>query len=291
MRTGILLFILSYTITTFSQGSTEIYLFEIIKNEEGIKLENQKNISNNEGYDNQPFFDSNQNILFSSTRNQQTDIASYSINEETLKWISDTPNGSEYSPNKIPDSDGISAIRLDTNGKQLLYCYDPETRESQVILEDLKVGYHVWFNNHIIVSSVLEGSSLSLTVSDINKNTNQIIQKNIGRSLHKIPNSDLISYISKENQEWKINSLDPLTGVTETIINTIPGAEDLCWLNDGTIIMGKYNKLFSYNPKTDQKWKTFYTFTGDDDKNIIAITRLAANAKGNLLAIVSDFAN
>ncbi len=286
MRITVFIFALFFTLSSFSQGATEVYLFEIVQNEQGITLENQKNISNNKGYDNQPFFDTDQTILFSSTRNQQTDIVSYNIEKDQKSWICDTPEGSEYSPNKIPETNSISAIKLEKNGKQLLYCYDYETNDSQVLLEDLKVGYHVWFNNHIIISSVLEENSLSLVISDIQTNTNKITQKKVGRSLHKIPNSDLISYIAKEDNTWKINSLNPLTGVSQTIVNTIPGSEDLCWLPDGTILMGKYNKLFSYNPKTDDDWKIFYTFTNEE---IVAISRLATNKAGNFLALVSDF--
>ena len=58
-----------------AQPSTEVYLFDIFVNGETLELKNKRNISNNEGYDNQPSFYNDNIVLFASTRNKQTDIA------------------------------------------------------------------------------------------------------------------------------------------------------------------------------------------------------------------------
>lgn len=174
---------------------------------------------------------------------------------------------------------------MDKDGKQLLYQYNYKTGASKVLLEDLKVGYHTWYNQEIVVSSVLEEGTMSLVVSDIKNKTNKSFQKKVGRSLHKIPNSKLISYISKENKEWEIRSIDPSTGTSKKIINTIAQSEDMCWLPDGTILMGKGNRIFKFNPKTDSKWNTFHTFI---DKEIGTISRIATNINGTMLAVVSE---
>ncbi|WP_200822875.1 nuclear transport factor 2 family protein [Aquimarina sp. AU58] len=285
MKHAIVLLVVLAAIPTFSQTDTEVYLFDIIKKGETIKLNNQRNISNNKGYDNQPSIFNGNMVLFSSTRNKQTDIAVYDSKKAKVDWITETKNGSEYSPTKIPGKNEVSAIRLDQDGKQLLYRYNYETGKSKVLLEGLKVGYHTWFNQDILVSSVLEDNAMSLVVSNIKENTNHTFQKKVGRSLHKIPNSNLISYISKENKNWEIRSIDPITGATKKIINTISGSEDLCWLPDGTILMGKQNQIFKFNPKTDAGWNIFHTFM---DKEIGNISRIATNTTGNMLAVVSD---
>lgn len=285
MKHTIVLLVVLATIPAFSQTNTEVYLFDIVKKGETIILNNQRNISNNEGYDNQPSIFNDTIVLFSSTRNKQTDIAVYNSKKAKVDWITETKNGSEYSPTKIPNKDQVSSIRLDQDGKQLLYRYDYKTGESEVLLKGLKIGYHTWFNEDILVSSVLEDNAMSLVVSNIKKGTNHTFQKKVGRSLHKIPNSNLISYISKENKGWEIKSIDPITGTTKKIINSIPGSEDMCWLPDGTILMTKGNRIFKFNPKTDSGWNTFYTFM---DKEIGAISRIATNTAGSMLALVSD---
>ncbi len=284
MRNLILLIIL-LSFSAFSQTNIEVYLFDLIINDGKIELDNKRNISNNEGYDNQPSFYNDNIVLFSSTQNNQTDIAAYNIRDSKIRWISNTPNGSEYSPTKIPNQKQISAIRLDNDGKQLLYKYDYKTGSQKVLLKDLKVGYHCWYNPEIIVSSVLDDNSMSLVVYNLKDNSNYTFQKNVGRSLHKIPNSKLISYISKENEVWEIKSLDPISGATKKVINAIPEAEDMCWLISGTILMGKGNTIYKFNPATDADWSVFHTF---EDKEIANITRLATNTIGNMLALVSD---
>ncbi|SHI59100.1 hypothetical protein SAMN04488508_10266 [Aquimarina spongiae] len=285
MKRIVFLAIQLIAITVWSQTNTEVFLFDLQKEGNSFVLNNQRNVSNNEGYDNQPsFFDEN-TLLFAGTRNGQTDIAAYTIKTNTIRWVNSTPEGSEYSPTKIPDANKISSIRLDKDGKQLLYAYDYKTGKSKALFEDLKIGYHTWYDENIVVSSVLEDGGLSLVVSNLKDNTNKTIQKKTGRSLHKIPNSNLISYISKENENWEIKSLDPLTGVTKKITNTFPNVEDMCWLADGTIIMGKGNSIFKFKPKEDQFWNIFHSFT---DKEIGNITRITTNATSTMLALVSD---
>ena len=63
-----------------SQNNTEVYLFDITKTTDGYELNNKLNISNNEGYDNQPHFYDNNTLLFVSSRDGQTDIVKYTIN-------------------------------------------------------------------------------------------------------------------------------------------------------------------------------------------------------------------
>ncbi|MGO4919050.1 hypothetical protein [Maribacter spongiicola] len=107
-------------LTTFAQQGTEVYVANLDLSTDSLKINEVINISNNEGYDNQPSFFSYEKILFASTRNNQTDIALYDVKDKTTTWLSNTPNGSEYSPLKIPGRDAVSAVRLDKDGLQRL---------------------------------------------------------------------------------------------------------------------------------------------------------------------------
>lgn len=285
MQTRLILITLLQVFLCFSQSNTEVYLYNLSIDKEGPRLTEQRNISNNEGYDNQPSFYNDNIVLFASTINGQTDIAKYNIRDQKATWISQTAQGSEYSPIKIPNQKAISSVRLDTTGKQLLYQYDFITGKSKVLLKDLIVGYHCWYTKDVIISSVLEDGGLSLVVSNIMNKTNKTIQQKTGRSLHKIPNTKLISYISKENEQWEIRSLNPVTGETKKIIKTISGAEDMCWLIDGTILMPKGNTIFKFNPQKDTSWSIFYQF---QNKEIANISRIVSNEIGSLLALVSE---
>lgn len=268
------------------QVNTDVYLFDLkITNGDPV-LSNPKNISNNEGYDNQPSFLNDNTVLFSANREDQTDILRFNILEgSTTSWISNTPTGSEYSPLKIPGKKAVSAIRLDLDGLQRLYEYDINTGKSKLILKDLKVGYHVWYNDHILVTTVLVENRMDLVVANLKDNTNQTFQKNVGRSLWKIPNSNLISYISKENKAWEIKSLNPISRATKKITNTFKKSEDICWLNDSTIIAGTGKSIIKFDSKSGVGWEPVMYFEQEEINNI---SRIAINKSGNRLAFVAE---
>ncbi len=272
--------------TVLCQSNTEVYLFDLNMGTAKPTLSNPKNISNNVGYDNQPSFLDDNTILFSSTRADQTDILKFNItNGSTSTWITDTPTGSEYSPLKIPNKNAVSAIRLDLNGLQRLYEYNLKSGVSELLLKDLKVGYHMWYNDHIIVSTVLVDNRMDLVVSNLKEGSDKTLQKNVGRNLLKIPNSDLISYISKENNPMEIKSLHPILGTTKSIATTYNASEDICWLKDGTILTGFEKSILRLDPTDNEGWQTLVKFDLDEINNI---SRIAVNENANRLAFVAE---
>lgn len=269
----------------FAQPDTEVYLFDLTLNHGKIALDNPRNISNNDGYDNQPSFLNDTSILFAATRDGQTDILRFNIEDgSTVSWLTDTPTGSEYSPLKIPNKEAISAIRLDIDGLQRLYAYDMDTQTSKILLKDLKVGYHVWYTEEIIVATVLTNDRMDLVVCNLTDGTNKIVQKNVGRSLQRIPNTDLVSFISKEKKEWELKSINPITGATQNI-TSIENTEDICWLPNGSIIIGKGKSLYTFHPTKDTDWALLKTFT---DKNINNISRIAVNSMASRITFAAE---
>lgn len=269
----------------FSQQDTEIFLFNIESPSSNISVTSGKNISNNEGYDNQPSFMNKDYILFSSNRNGQTDIIKYHTNYGSKTWLNFTEGG-EYTPLKVPNKDAVSAVRLDPDGKQRLYAYNLKTSESTEIIKDLVVAYYTWYDENTIVSAVIEDTELNLYVTDVNKGISKKYATNVGRSFHKIPNSNLVSFISKEDEtQWKIKSLNPKTGAIKTIANTIEGVEDICWLNHITILSGKGSSLQKFTLNKDNNWKTV---TDLSSYGITTITRLTTNPEATKLLIAAE---
>ena len=269
----------------FSQPNTEVFLFDLNTYNGKFELANYRNISNNEGYDNQPSFLDDNTVLFAGTRKRQTDIVKYHINYDSKIFVNHT-EGSEYSPLKIPGQEAVSAIRLEKNGDQKLYKYNLRNGESELLIEDIIIGYHTWFNNEVLVSSVLEDNKLALYTTFMDKAKSYKFHTNIGRSLHRIPDSKLVSFIDKSNSElWEIHSVDPFTGKTKAIMGTLPNSEDMCWLPNGTIIMGHENVLYTFTPNKDVDWKEVASL---EPYGITNITRLAVSPDGTKLAIVGE---
>lgn len=270
---------------SFSQANTEIFLFDLTSTNSNIELNNTKNISNNEGYDNQPSFLDNRYILFASTRSNQTDIAKYDTRYGSKLWMNFSEGG-EYTPLKIPNKNAVSAVRLDKDGKQRLYSYNLSNGESTEIIKDLVVAYYTWFNNYTVVSAVIENDDLNLYVSNLEEGWNRKYATKVGRSFHNIPNSNLVSFISKEDENnWQIKSLNPNTGAIKVIANTMQDVEDICWLNNNTILSGKDSILYKLTLQQDNNWKQV---TDLQSQGVSKITRLATNADNTKLLIAAE---
>ncbi len=272
-------------LSSWAQTNTEVYLFDLVQTEEGYVLRNKKNISENKGYDSQPHFYDNNTIIYSGSRKGQTDIVKYDIKTGKKTFMNDTPNGGEYSPQRIPGSDDISAVRLDNNGLQRMYRYDINTGKPKELIRSLKVAYPVWFNNKLVVSAVIGKNSLDLVTSDLQYGSNFTLQKNIGRSLHKIPNTKKISYVSKKGSSWELRSLDVGNLRTQKIVDLSGKYEDICWLPDGSILQAKKNQILRFDPKADKDWKVMAAI---NDSEIQNISRITISPDGTKISIVGE---
>ncbi len=270
------------TAFTYSQPATEVYLFDLIQNDSVFTVENPLNISNNKGYDNQPsFLNDGTGVLFTSTRDNQTDIVLYNLENQTKAWITNT-SGNEYSPIQTPYRKHFTAIRLEKDGTQLLWMYPFSRRKPKVLIENLTVGYHAWYNKKMVVAFVL-GDPATLEVSNLKYKIKYPIDKNIGRSIHKIPQTDLIGYISLEESEPEIYSINPVNSEKKYIADALIDSQDMVWTPDGTIIMGKENKLYKLNPDIDTEWIEFASL---EPFKLTGITRLAVSPLGDKIVIV-----
>lgn len=272
-----------YNYCCFTQTESEILLFDLSQKNGIWQIENGNNISTNKGYDNQPYFYNDNSIIYASTRNGQTDIIQYNLLKNTKTFISDTPDGGEYSPQRIPSSNSISAVRLDTNGKQNLYQYNVSNGEIKTLVPNLVVAYPRWYTKNRLAASVIENDALVLYLCNVKTNTNTYITANSGRSIHRIPGTNLLSYLQKNNENWEVWELNPETYARKKITD-IGNNQDVCWLPNGELLIAANNKIIKYNPNTKNE-SIFYTLK---IKPFQSITRMAVNAAGNKFALVAE---
>jgi hypothetical protein len=280
-----LLLTVSLTVTIFAQQppGTEIYFLDLTIKKEKVVLANPQNITNHTGYDNQPSFHPDKPLMFYSSANAEgkTDIIEYNMSTKATRHIT-TTSEREYSPTVTPDKNFLSCIIQHDNGAQDLGKYPIEGGEPVILINTLKVGYHAWINPDNLLLFVL-GDTLTLRTYDLVSNKDVILVKNIGRSLHKIPNTSEMSFVHKvSTEEWLIKKINA-DGTIETLTPTLPGREDLTWTPDGKILMSDGKRFFYYQPGKTSSWQEIEMPISIPSG---AITRLAVNSKGNTLAIV-----
>lgn len=271
------------TCQLIAQPGTEVYVFDFNEENGNLSISNPINVSNNPGYDNQPyFFPDGMTLLYAATKEDQTEIVKYDLTRQTRTFLTES-DGSEYSPTLTPDKKFISAILLERDGRQLLWKYPVNGGDPSIVVPELKIGYHCWVDKNTVVSFVL-GEPATLQVSNVKSGKSRVVAQDIGRSLHKIPKSNLVSYVQKKpNNPWTINSLNPKTGKSEMLVNTLKDIEDYAWTPDGALVMGKGSKLFKFDLNRDSRWVEVADLSKD---NLGAISRLAVSRKGNRIAIV-----
>jgi hypothetical protein len=94
-----------------------------------------------------------------------------------------------------------------------------------------------------------------------------------------------MSFISKaSDEEWTINSFDPQTKKSTVLTNTLPSREDMCWTNNGLILMSDGDDIYFLDPKSSQGWEQIKI--NYSSMPLEGITRIAINTKNNKLAVV-----
>ncbi len=286
MRQTLASLLLFTCINLIAQTNPEVYLCDIKSEYGGLITYNFQNISNDEGYDSQPSFTSNNQVLFAGNKGGQTDIALYDISKKSKTWFNKTTIGGEYSPILIPGSNGkVSAVRLDPDGLQRLYMYDTISKENIELIEGLQVAYYNFHNAETIVASVLSDDKLDLVFSNLKAKKTDTFIRNVGRSIHRVPDSKTMSYTSvNEDKNQEVYLLDMETKESFFVCQLPIGILDYTWLNDSQILIGSGSKLYIYDTFLNSDWKEVANLS---EYNIKDITRLAVSPDGARLSLVA----
>jgi hypothetical protein len=266
--------------------AADIFLVDMKTHGGQIELGKPLQITEWRGYDNQPMFlPDGKNLFYTSIRDDgQADIYQYEIAENSLINLTKTFE-SEYSATVVPDGKFFSVIRVEKDSTQRLWKFPLAGGEPSLVLTNVKpVGYHAWGDASTVAMFVL-GNPPTLQLADLRTGKAEIIEKNIGRSLHKIPKRDAISFVHKVSEkEWLIKQLDLKTRAVTTLVKTLDGSEDYAWTPQGILLMGKDSKLYQYDLKKAGDWQEIADFV---DNGLKSITRLAVSPTGNKLAVVA----
>src|SRR5258705_10663510 len=225
-----------HSLCSAAQTCSEIFLSDM-KSENGqVFLSKGINITNHKAYDNQPFFHPSQPIIYYSCFNDsnRSDIKYYNYEKKETKNLTLTRER-EYSPTVTPDGNFISCIIQRDNGSQDLVKYPISGGKPEVLINHLKVGYHAWAGEDKLLLYVLDDSiHNSLHYYYLDKNADTVIAENIGRSLHKIPGQNAMSFVQKISEKISvIKKFDMNTGIISTIVAALPGQDHFMWLQNG----------------------------------------------------------
>lgn len=270
--------------------STDIHLLPVTLHNGVMSVGAPINITARPGYDNQPSFTPDgRSVLFTSVRKDgQSDIYRYDIAKRRTVRLTRTPE-SEYSATVTPDGRRMSVIRVEGDSTQRLWSFALDGRDPRLEITDVKpVGYHAWADDSTLALFVL-GAPATLQVVSGGGRARTVLG-GIGRSLHRIPGGQAISFVHKVSDvEWWIKRLDPGTDSVTPLVRTLPGSEDHAWMPDGSVLMARANTLYRWTPPSmpmngAADWQIIATF---DAPALGRISRLAVSPTGAWLAVVA----
>jgi hypothetical protein len=264
---------------------TDIYLFGLTIDGGTWRLSEAVNITDRDGYDNQPrFLPDGSALLYTSIHGEQADIYRYEVDSGRTVRVTTTET-SEYSPTPLPDGSGFSTVRVEDDGTQRLWSFDLEGGQANLVLPDIKpVGYHGWLDGERLGLFVL-GEPPTLVLAAAGEGSGDTVAENIGRSIHVTPDGKAVSFVHKASEdEWTIDLLDLERRARRTLIPTRAGSEDFIWTPGGGILMGEGSGLFACSPGDDPAaWRQVADLATSD---VAGITRLAMSSDSSRLAVV-----
>ena len=263
-------------------------LFDLSVKKGTVTLSNGKNISNHKGYDNQPFFHPSKPIIYYASFDDsgRSNIKTYNHQTATTYYLTVT-HDREYSPTVTPNGEFISCIIQRDNGEQNLGQYPINGGEAKVLIKDLIIGYHAWVSKDQLLLFVLGDSTKpnSLHYYNIKTGADTILANDIGRSLHKIPGTNTMSFIQQvTGKESLVQKFDAAFLSITTICTALPGQDHLTWLNDHLLIQSDGKALFVNDIASNKGWQP--VIMKGDLSFIKGISRLAVNTKTSKIAVV-----
>ena len=147
------------------------------------------------------------------------------------------------------------------------------------------MGYHGWGNDST-VGLFIVGPPHTFILANISTGRSDLIVENAGRSIHKVPAENAISFVHKvSDDEWWINKINLENHFVSRLVRTLEGSEDYVWTPSGMILMADGSDVYKWNPSIGNIWIKLKTFEGESLQNI---KRLALSPNSDYLLLVSD---
>ncbi len=281
---------LTETLLSAQLPSTQLYHFKLSQSNGIYRLSQPRwlNKFNPDGYNNQPFFFSEEEIYISARLPQdtsQTDIYALNLHSNILTRITATPE-SEYSPKPIPGSADFSVVRVDATKEKIqrLWKYPlNRTNGGRQIFNKMEgVGYYHWITTAKAILFIVKEPKNELYLVDSIENKVQKLNHVPGRCFAYTSSGKVVFTEKTANLESPVHILDPETLEDKIAMKTLPGSEDFVVAEDGTFFMGNNSDFYKYNPKSDKKWVLIANLR---DYGIKKIERLALNKSGDLVMV------
>ena len=270
---------------------TDIYLLPLSAGLTSMKAAKPVAISVAPGYDNQPMFSPDgSRLLFAANRDgKQIDIFMFdraSGRVSQLTHTAENENSPTFVPAGIGEAGGFSVVQTEPDRSQRLWRFNAAGKNPQLVLSEVKpVGYHAWVEPDHLAMFIL-GQPATLQVARVASGKAEVVARDIGRSLHRIPGTRRVSFVQRESPaEFWIKQIDIDTRQVAPIVRTAEGSSDrdYAWMPDGkTILMSAGTRILSWTTAA-AGWTEVCDVAAFQ---LGAVSRLTVSPNGDAVAVV-----
>jgi hypothetical protein len=122
-------------------------------------------------------------------------------------------------------------------------------------------------------------------MGNLRDGTTKLAATDIGRSMHKIPGKNAVSFVQFDAGALWIKEYDLADGEIRPIAPALRGSEDYAWTPDGRMLMAQGTVLTVWNPQGQGAWRVIQ---GLGEVVPGRISRLAVSPDGTQLALVVE---
>ena len=259
--------------------NSDIVLLDISGVDGTIELTNPRDFAKSPGYDNQLFFsEDSERVYFTRIEDGNADLWVWSpeSGEENLT----ASDWSEYSPTVVPNSQGLlSTVVVEEDDTQRLWTFSPYAGFQLLFPLIQPVGYHAWSGEKVALFVL--GEPHELRVGEWGSDEAELVARDIGRCLQKVPGRDAVSYTQVTKGGHRLNLYDFQSG-TRTSLRALPNdIQDYAWLNEDEILTWNGFTLVRGRANSQSDWEKIVS-----PIKLRGVTRLAVSPDGRRLAVV-----
>ncbi len=274
-------------ITKAQLPNTDIWLFKLQKQKKNITIKSGKNITNREGYDNQPAFNSSgKKIYFISIKeDKQADIYCYDSGKEKTSQLTKTAE-SEYSPTPASDDKLMTCVTVLKDSSQIIQMLTFDKNAVLVKTNPLfnvdSVGYFTFLNTDTVIYYKLTQPH-SLRYHCISSGEDKWLGNNPVRGFKAINRHTLI-YGLKDSTNVTFYKYDFVLHKSEKYAEYSSLNEDIIWHAQWGLLKSEGNKILRYKEATSN-WDLLFDLSAYGLKKI---TRFNFDTKNNYLIAVDN---
>lgn len=274
-----------FQLNSFSQlPNTDIWLFKIETNKSGeYILQDPLNISNREGYDNQPSFSNDgKKIYYVSIReDKQADIYYYDLKNRSNFQLTRSKE-SEYSPVQTENGKYITSVVVESDSAQRIHFIDQEIGFDEKKYEFDSVGYYCFLNTDTVVYYKLtQPHSLRFYVKSSKED------RWLGNAPvrgFRVINRHTMIYGLKDSIKVEFYTYDFLLNKAKKYCEYPSLNEDIWWHSKWGLLKSEETKIMKFDTSKNT-WQLVFDLKAFGIKKI---TRIAFDSKNAYLVIVNN---